>query len=156
MGEYQALWEKGAPWAIPTMCVLTIKKDKNLRPLCAKSHIIVLGNHEDRVWKKCNKFAPVLHQDSLHFLTSMAVASCCPLRQGDCKNAFCQVILPLNKTTIVRPPLAAIPTPPLMNIGSSNGRFMDFGTARGIGMTKLTPTSGRSGSPHCLMTRVSI
>ncbi len=53
-------------------------------------------------------------------------------------------------------PLAAIPTPPLMIIGSSNGRFMNFGAARGIGMTKLTPSSSQSGSPHCSRTHVSI
>ena len=34
----------------------------------------------------------------------MAVASRRPLRQGDCKNAFCQVILPPDEITIVRPP----------------------------------------------------
>jgi hypothetical protein len=33
LGKYCALWEKGAPKAIPTMCVLTIKKDENLLPL---------------------------------------------------------------------------------------------------------------------------
>jgi hypothetical protein len=33
LGEYRALCEKGAPKAIPTMCVLTIKKDKQLMPL---------------------------------------------------------------------------------------------------------------------------
>jgi hypothetical protein len=86
------------------MCVLTIKKNKNLRPLRAKSRIVVLGNHEDRVWKKSDKFALVLRQDSLRFLTSMAVASRCPLRQGECKNAFCQGILPPDEVTIVGPP----------------------------------------------------
>jgi hypothetical protein len=45
--EYRALWAKGVPKAIPTMCVLTIKKDEMLNPLRAKSHIVVLGNHED-------------------------------------------------------------------------------------------------------------
>ncbi len=33
LGEYRALREKGAPKAIPTMCVLTIKKDEQLLPL---------------------------------------------------------------------------------------------------------------------------
>ncbi len=33
LGEYCALREKGAPGVIPTMCVLTIKKDEQLRPL---------------------------------------------------------------------------------------------------------------------------
>ena len=43
LGEYRALREKGVPCAIPTMCVLTIKKDENLLPLCVKSRIVVLG-----------------------------------------------------------------------------------------------------------------
>ena len=104
LGEYWALREKGASRATPTICVLTIKKDENLRPLHAKSRIVDLGNHEDRIWKKSKKFAPILCQDSLRFLTSMAVASRRPLRQGDCKNAFCQGILLPNEITIVRPP----------------------------------------------------
>ena len=41
--------KKGAPKAIPTMCVLTIKKGKNLLPLCAKSRIVALGNLEERI-----------------------------------------------------------------------------------------------------------
>jgi len=105
LAEYRNLRENGAPRATPTMCVLTIKKDENLCPLRAKSQIVVLGNHEERFWKKSEKFAPVLQQDSLWFLTSMSVASRRPLRQGDCKNAFCQGILPVDETTIVRPPI---------------------------------------------------
>ena len=86
------------------MFILTIKKGKQLRPLRAKLRIVILGNHKDRVWAKSEKFSPVLCQDSLRFLTSMAVASRHPLRQGDCKNAFCQGILPADEITIVRPP----------------------------------------------------
>jgi hypothetical protein len=63
LGKYCALWEKGSPKAIPTMCVLTIKKDKNLFPLQAKSCIVVLENHEDRIWSKLDRFALVLHGD---------------------------------------------------------------------------------------------
>jgi hypothetical protein len=104
-GEYWALCKKGAPKAIPNMCILTIKKDENLLPLQAKSRIVVLGNHEDRVWSKSDCFAPVLHQDTLCFLvSSLAVEKHCPLCQGDCKNAFCQGILPVDEITIVRPP----------------------------------------------------
>ena len=58
--EYRSLREKGVPCTIPTMCVLTIKKDENLHPLCVKSCIIALGNHEDRLWRKSNHFALVL------------------------------------------------------------------------------------------------
>ena len=104
LGEYRALCNKGAPKAILTMCVLIIKKDKNLLPLCAKSRIAALGNHEERIWSKSDCFAPVLRQDSLRLLHSLAVEKHRPLQQGNCKNAFCNSILPLEKTTIVRPP----------------------------------------------------
>jgi hypothetical protein len=86
------------------MCVLSIKHDKNLLPLHAKSHIVVLGNHEDRVWSKSNQDAPVLWSDSLRFLVTMAVSKHRPLCQGDCKNAFCQGVLPEEEITIVWTP----------------------------------------------------
>jgi hypothetical protein len=104
LGEYCALREKGAPKAIPTMCVLTIKKDEQLLPLRAKSRIVVLGNRETRDWSKSDRFAPVLRFDSLRFLVSLAVQHRRGLKQGDCKNAFCQGILPPEEVTIVRPP----------------------------------------------------
>ena len=104
LGEYRALREKGAPRAIPSMCVLTIKKDENLLPIRAKSRIVVLGNHEDRIWSKSERFAPVLRSDSLRFLVSLAVEQRRILKQGDCKNAFCQSELPPDETTIVKPP----------------------------------------------------
>jgi hypothetical protein len=83
--EYRALCEKGAPRAIPTMCVLTIKKVKMMNPLCAKSCIVVLGNHEDRVWTKPEKYAPVLRPDSMCLMVSMATERWCILKQGYCK-----------------------------------------------------------------------
>jgi hypothetical protein len=64
LGEYRTLRAKGAPKAIPTMCVLTIKKDNQLIPLRAKSRIVVLGNRETRDWSKSDCFAPVLLFDS--------------------------------------------------------------------------------------------
>ena len=73
-------------------------------PLRAKSRIVILGNQEDRDWLKSDCFAPILHFDSLKFLVSLAVQHCCGLKQGDCKNAFCQGILPTKEITIVRPP----------------------------------------------------
>jgi hypothetical protein len=66
--------------------------------------VLPLGNHEDRVWSKSNRSALVLCQDTLRFLVSLAVEKCRPLHQGDCKNAFCQGILPIDKITIVPPP----------------------------------------------------
>jgi hypothetical protein len=73
LDEYHALQEKGAPRAILTMCVLTIKPDKMLRPHRAKAWIVVLENHKDQVWMKSGKYAPVLHLDTLRFIVSMAV-----------------------------------------------------------------------------------
>ena len=55
------------------MCLLTVKPDELLRPHRAKARIVVLGNHEDRLWTKSDKYAPVLRPDSLRLLTSMAV-----------------------------------------------------------------------------------
>jgi hypothetical protein len=87
------------------MCVLSIKKDEKLNPLRAKLRIVVLGNHEDRVWTKPEKYAPVLCHDSLRLLVSLAVERRRTLRQGDCKNTFCQSILPDDEITIVKPPI---------------------------------------------------
>jgi hypothetical protein len=105
LAQYRALHAKGAPWAIPIMCVLAIKPDKMIRPHRAKARIVVLGNHEDRIWTKSDKYAPVLRPDTLCLLISMAVVCRCTLKQGDCKNAFCQGILPPDEITIVKPPI---------------------------------------------------
>ena len=102
--QYLALVEKGAPNAILSMCVLTVKKDENLMPLRTKSRIVVLGNLEDRCWSKAQSFSPVLWQDSLQFLVNLAVEKRHKLEQGDCKHAFCQSVLPPEETTIICPP----------------------------------------------------
>ena len=78
--EYERLRRlpKSVPKAIPTMCVLTIKRDENMAPDRAKSRIVVLGNLEGRVWEKSEKYAPVLMYSSLRLLTSMATETCRP------------------------------------------------------------------------------
>ena len=43
---------KSVPKAIPSMCVMTIKRDKNVAPDRTKSRIVVLGNLEGRLWEK--------------------------------------------------------------------------------------------------------
>jgi hypothetical protein len=106
LGVYCALREKRAPCAIPMMCVLTIKKDTNSLPLWAKSRNVDLGNYKNHVWSKSDKFALVLHGNSLRCLVSLAVQHHRPLRQGNCKNAFCQDILPPDEINIVCPPLS--------------------------------------------------
>jgi hypothetical protein len=105
LAEYRTLCAKGAPRAIPTMCVLSIKKDKMLNPLHAKSRIVVLGNHKYCVWMKSKKYAPILCPDTLCLTVSMAVKHRCTLKQGNCKNAFCQGILPADEVAIIKPPI---------------------------------------------------
>ncbi len=56
----RALRAKGAPKAISTMCVLSIKKDEMLNPLRAKSRIVALGNHEE-VGEVCPRPTSRLH-----------------------------------------------------------------------------------------------
>ncbi len=87
------------------MCVLTIKRDELFHPLCAKLRIVALGNHEDRIWYKSEKCAPVLRPDLMQLITSLAMEKHRTLKQGDCKNAFCQGILPHNEKTIIKPPI---------------------------------------------------
>ena len=70
----------------------------------AKSRIVVLGNLEQRVWSKEDKYAPVLSATRARLLVAMAVNDGPHLKQGDCKNAFCNSTLPDEKVTIVRPP----------------------------------------------------
>jgi hypothetical protein len=89
---------------LPTMCVQTIKKDEAGVPVRAKSRIVALGNFEDRIWEKADKFAPVLRDESARTMTSMAVSMGRREKQGDCKNAFCQSYLPKDETIILRPP----------------------------------------------------
>ena len=104
--EYLALRRAGRiPKAIPSMCVLVIKPDKDGKPYRAKSRIVVLGNFEDRIYQKSQRYAPVLKYDSLRLLTAKAIADKRILQQGGCKNAFCNAELPDNECTVVRPPV---------------------------------------------------
>jgi hypothetical protein len=84
MAEYRALWEKGAPRAIPTMCVLMIKPDKMLNPFHTKSQIVVLGNQEDHIWSKSETYAPVLWSKTICLILSMALEHHRYIKQKDC------------------------------------------------------------------------
>ena len=90
--------------AIPTMNIFTVKKDKDGNPVRAKSRIVVLGNLERRIWDKADRYAPVITAASNRLLMSMAVNDGRIMKQGDCKNAFCQPTIPEDEITIVRPP----------------------------------------------------
>jgi hypothetical protein len=91
--------------ALPSMCVLVIKTDKDGKPNRAKSRIVVLCNFEDSIYEKSQKYAPVLKYTSLRLLTSKAVSDKRGLYQGDCLNVLCQAYLPDDELTVVRPPV---------------------------------------------------
>jgi len=103
---YLALRRKGLiPKALPSMCVLVVKSNKDGSPHRAKSRIVVLGNHEERYFSKSDRYAPVLQYSSLRLLVSKAIGDKRVLQQGDCKNAFCQATLPDDERVVVRPPI---------------------------------------------------
>ena len=61
------------PKEIPSMCVLVVKNNKDGKPLRTKSRIVVLGNFEDRLYQKPQRYAPMLKYISLRLLTDKAV-----------------------------------------------------------------------------------
>lgn len=88
--KYQQLikkhWKEAE--AIPTMSIFTVKKDKEGKPVRAKSRIVVLGNLEKKIMGKSEKYAPVINSATCRLLVSMAVENGRVLKQGVCKNAF--------------------------------------------------------------------
>ena len=91
--------------ALPSMCVLVVKPNKVEKPNQAKFRIIVLGNFEDRLYEKSQRYAPVLKCSSLRLLTAKCVGGKRILQQGDCKNAFCIANLPDDEKMAIRPPV---------------------------------------------------
>ena len=83
------------------MCVDLIKPNKDGYPHRAKSRIILLGNFEDRIYSKADKYVRVLKYSSLRLLTTQACVNKRVLQQGDCKNACCQAVLPDYKRIAV-------------------------------------------------------
>ena len=90
--------------AIPTMNLFIIKPDMKGDPTRVKSCILALGNLKKRIWSREDQYAPALSATASRLLTSMTVDNRRRLKQGDCKNVFCNGILPKDKTCIVKPP----------------------------------------------------
>ena len=65
--EYRQLQEKGAPKAIPTMYVLTVKNDNNFNPERVKTRIVALGNHKNHAWENHERFVLFLQYYNLHY-----------------------------------------------------------------------------------------
>ena len=103
LAQYFAYHEKDASRAIPTLCILTIKPNEMMNLHCTKSRIAILGSHKDRCWLKPDTYPPVLRPDTMRLLVGMAIEQQCTLQQGNCKNAFCQGLLPPGEITILKP-----------------------------------------------------
>ena len=89
--------------AIPTMNLFTIKLDMVGNPTRKKSRTVVLGNLELQIWSQEYRYAPVLSITASRLLTSKAVEVDRRLKQGGCKNAFCDGILRKDEMCIVKP-----------------------------------------------------
>ena len=87
------------------MCVLVVKYDKDGKPLCDKSRIVVLGNSEDRPYQNSQRYTPLLKYSSLRLLTAEAVGDKRIPQQGNCKSALCNATLLDNEVTVIRPPI---------------------------------------------------
>ena len=86
------------------MNIFTIKPNMDGNSVRAKSRIVALGNLEQRLWSRGDQYAPVLSSTGARLLLSMAVNDGRKLKQGDCKLAFCNGILPEDEICIVKPP----------------------------------------------------
>ena len=116
------------------MCVLAVKTDRDGKPNRAKSRIVVLGNHEDRVYSKSKRYAPVLKYDSLRLLTAKAVSQRRVLQQATARMRSAMLHYPKTK------PLSSAlqqETPPsiMTNSGSSAKRCMVYDAAPNTGTT---------------------
>ena len=87
------------------MNVQVIKPNEKGNPDCVKSQIVALGNHNDDIWSKSDRYAPVINKTNHQLLTSLAVGMGRTQKQGDCKNAFLQPTLPEDEVVVCSPPL---------------------------------------------------
>ena len=82
-----------------------MKNEKYGKPLRAKSRIVVLGDFEDLLYQKSQRYFPVLKYSSLRLLKAKVVGDKRILQQGNCKNTFCNATLADNEVTVIRPPI---------------------------------------------------
>ena len=62
-------------------------------------------NFKDRLYQKSQRYAPFLKYSSLRILIAKAVGYKQILKQGYCKNAFCNATLPDDEVTLIQPPI---------------------------------------------------
>ena len=101
--EYLVKYKEKAAF-IRTMNLFSIKPDMDGSPNRAKSRIVAPGNLERCIWSREDKYALIFSSTATRLLSSMAVNDGCRLKQADCKNAFCNGILPEDEMCIVKSP----------------------------------------------------
>jgi hypothetical protein len=124
LAEYWKL-AKAHGHAIPSMCGLVAKKDENGNPIRAKSRIVVLGNKNPHQWSKGDFFVPVTNQSAVRLLVSLTIEHNKVSQQGDCKNAFCNPVLPEDEVVIVHP-LADVHSPNQTQSGDYGRPYMFY------------------------------
>ena len=97
--------------SLPSMTIVTIKKDSSRNPLKAKYHIVVFSNHENKAWRKSDMYVSICSQLDMRVLLSLAISHNRSFKQADCKNFCLQSDLQDNESGIVEPPhVCPIPT----------------------------------------------
>ena len=84
---------------------LSSEKQKYGKPLCAKSRIVVLGNFEDHLCQKSQRYAPVLKYISLRLLIYKSVGDKHILQKGHFNNTLCNANLTDNEVNVIRSPI---------------------------------------------------
>ncbi len=135
LGKYGALHKKGAPRAIPTMCVLTIEEDENLHPLCAHLKLLPSAITKTKCGRKARglllSFAGILFISLLVRLPHpVALSLKVNVRVHFVKAFSLPTRLPLFAL------LAGTRRPLLMSIGFSSGLCAAFTAAHVIGTIK--------------------
>ena len=105
LGKYRALREKGVPKAIPTMCVLTIKRDEALLPVRAGTRLVKVGTLCSSAPRRI-PLVPGQHDRGC----------AAPAEAGQLQECIFQSELPEDEVTIVRLPIG-IRLPPSTSSG---------------------------------------
>ena len=87
------------------MNIFNVKTDKEGNSIRAKSPIVAIGNLEQQIWLREDRYTPVLNGISSQLFLSMAIEDGRYLKQGYCKSAFCNGILLDGEICIVKPPM---------------------------------------------------
>ena len=69
--------------AIPSMCILVVDIDKDVKPLRAKSCIVVLGNFKYILYQKSQRYTPALKYKSICLITIRDFRFKHTIKQGD-------------------------------------------------------------------------